>query len=195
MSVNETNDYSSMNKGQNPNSPRPLFVKEGVGGVIRGGGGSFVTFERHLRYTFMILLIKSILLLPIKIAFVLIGFLLSLVFIGIPTFLYNPSEQISLIETDLGIDIPEEYEIVSKSAEYFIFEYNESVTFKFSKEDSDMTESEITSEEQFANGKWAKEENVYKFKTNSDFSVNNKYLFWAEFNPGENSLTYNYSSL
>lgn len=138
------------------------------------------------------MIIDKILEAILNIVIMIIGFILSIFFILIPTITLKPEEQIDYIEEDLCIEFPEHYTVKEKYEDWLGFEEHIELKFEFSEEDYDDLEeqAEIGICEK---GKWEKKEGNYSFRINvtEEFP---KYTYTGELDSTSLLLKYTFSN-
>ncbi len=120
-----------------------------------------------------------------------VGFFFTILFVFIPTVLLKPDNQISYIESDLCIDIPNEYEVIDKYSDFLGFEEKIELTLKFNEEDFDLISNQIN-ENNCENGTWVENESDYNFINKTNFIDHHEYYFDALVDEEERVMKYNY---
>jgi len=130
----------------------------------------------------------------LKIFYNLIGIILSIFFILIPTILFNPQSHIKYIEKDLNISIPDNFDVIYKYEDRLAFEMHQEVKLKFSEENFNNILNQVESNLESINGTWINTKEGYIFTLEDEFIGNNNYYFDAKLDIDERTLLYKYSN-
>lgn len=138
-------------------------------------------------------ILQSLIQFIVKVFTVIIGIILSIIFVFIPTLILDVEDLIAYIEEDTCVDIPEEYSVEKKYEDWLAFEQHQELVLRFNKNSLRDIEEQIETVE-CENGVWVKENEEYIFKVNDSFTNENNYMIESKIDLEEGILVYNYSS-
>lgn len=119
-----------------------------------------------------------------------IGFILSVIFMFIPSMNFDGSTIYHYVEEELAIDLPENYQIIYESQDELGFDLTQEVIYKYSNEDFDLILARINTAE------WIQSEtdlltlNKY-FEGDSSLG----YYIYVELDNQENTMYYKYADI
>ncbi|MCA9382899.1 hypothetical protein KC909_00900 [Candidatus Dojkabacteria bacterium] len=119
-----------------------------------------------------------------------IGFILSVIFMFIPSMNFDGSTIYHYVEEELAIDLPENYQIIYESQDELGFDLTQEVIYKYSNEDFDLILARINTAE------WIQSEtdlltlNKY-FEGDSSLG----YYIYVELDDQENTMYYKYADI
>lgn len=123
-----------------------------------------------------------------------VSLILGIIFILIPTLLFNPHTQIPHIEADTCIDIPTKYEVAKKYEDFLAFEVHQEITLQFQDQEFNEILDQLESPK-CENGTWIMKNNTLEFELKNGFVEEKKYIFKAKVLKKDKTIEYTYSDL
>lgn len=119
-----------------------------------------------------------------------IGFILSVIFIFIPSINFDGSTIYNYVEEELAVDLPENYQIIYESQDELGFDLTQEVVYKYSNEDFDLILERINIDE------WVQADTDL-LTLNKYFEGDNSlgYYIYVELDDQENTMYYKYADI
>ena len=119
-----------------------------------------------------------------------IGFILSVIFIFIPSINFDGSTIYNYVEEELAVDLPENYQIIYESQDELGFDLTQEVVYKYSNEDFDLILERINID------KWVQADTDL-LTLNKYFEGDNSlgYYIYVELDDQENTMYYKYADI